>query len=72
MSRGGITLRKFEPIKPEKEVISLREKIADWTKNKEDLEEEIKELEKSKNKKEKESCQNRIVNSGQQAPVGKQ
>lgn len=24
MSRGGITLRKFEPIKPEKEVISLR------------------------------------------------
>ena len=27
MSRGGITLRKFEPIKPEKEVISLR---LDW------------------------------------------
>ena len=36
MSRGGITLRKFEPIKPEKEVISLRldtrmlQEINDW------------------------------------------
>lgn len=36
MSRGGITLRKFEPIKPEKEVISLRldtrmlHEINDW------------------------------------------
>ena len=36
MSRGGITLWKFEPIKPEKEVISLRldtrmlQEINDW------------------------------------------
>lgn len=40
-----------------KEVISLREKIYDWTKNKEDLEQQIKELDKSKNKKEKEELE---------------
>ena len=37
-----------------REIISLREKIADWTENKEKLEEQIKELEKTKNKREKE------------------
>ena len=36
MSRGGIALKKFKPIKPEKEVISLRldtrmlQEINDW------------------------------------------
>ena len=38
-----------------REIISLREKIADWTENKEKLEEQIKELEKTKNKREKEN-----------------
>lgn len=40
-----------------KEVISLREKISDWNKAKENLEGEIKELEKTKNKKEKEELE---------------
>ena len=40
-----------------KEVISLREKIEDWTKTKENLEKEIKELEQIKNKKEKEEIE---------------
>ena len=40
-----------------KEVISLREKIEDWTKSKEALEKGIKELEGIKNKKEKEEIE---------------
>ncbi|MGN1033622.1 MAG: hypothetical protein ACI4PU_09130, partial [Intestinibacter sp.] len=40
-----------------KEVISLRERIEDWTRSKESLEKEIKELEEIKNKKEKEEIE---------------
>ncbi|MGM9536483.1 MAG: AAA family ATPase [Intestinibacter sp.] len=49
-----------------KQVISLREKIEDWTKSKESLEKEIKELEEIKNKKEKEEIElnKDIVNKG--------
>ena len=40
-----------------KEVVSLREKIEEWTKSKEDLESKIRELENLKNKKEKEEIE---------------
>ena len=40
-----------------KEVITLKEKIDDWNKSKEELEKEIKELEAVKNKKEKEEIE---------------